>query len=178
VNGVSLMRLIVLLAVLGLGLYGIARMGSAPAPVAQAKRDAPAPQAAPVGGEVARSDESQAVRGLPDSVRRLADQPLTGPSRPMILQEAAIDPAAVQPMQALRAATAAAVSTDQAGTIRRVTANSVNVRGGPSTQNAIVGRLTRGEEVEVLATDPSGWVQVRMQGDGIEGWVAGRLLAD
>lgn len=113
---------------------------------------------------------------MPAAVRRLADQPVTGPSRPVILQEAVIDPAAVQPMKALRAATVAAVATDGAVTIRRVTANSANVRGGPSTQNAVVGRLSRGEEVEVLATDPSGWVQVRLQGDGIEGWVSERLL--
>lgn len=172
VTGVSLMRLIALLGLLGLGFYGFVMMGTGPAPTVRAERPAPAP----TGGEVARADEAQGVRGLPPAVRRLADQPVTGPMQPVILQEAAIDPAAVQPMQALRSATAAAVSTEGKGTIRRVTANSVNVRGGPSTQNAVVGRLTRGEEVEVLATDPSGWVQVRVQGDGVEGWVSAKLL--
>lgn len=173
-TGVSLMRLIALLALLGLGFYGFVMLGTGPAPVVRAERPAPAPAA--TGGEVARADEAQGVRGLPPAVRRLADQPVTGPMQPVILQEAVIDPAAVQPMQALRSAAAAAVSVAPSGTIRRVTANSVNVRGGPSTQNAVVGRLTRGEEVEVLATDPSGWVQVRVQGDGVEGWVSGKLL--
>jgi hypothetical protein len=168
------MRLIALLALLAMGFYGFVTLGTAPGPVVRADRPAPAP--APTGGEVARADEAPVARGLPPAVRRLADQPVTGPMQPVILQEAAIDPAAVQPMQALRSATAAAVSPGAAGTIRRVTANSVNVRGGPSTQNPVVGRLTRGEEVEVLATDPSGWVQVRVQGDGIEGWVSARLL--
>lgn len=173
-TGVSFMRLIMLLAVLGLSGYGIvAGLGtSAPAPRAERQVAAPAPDQP----EVSRSIEAPGPRAMPAAVRRLADQPVTGPSRPVILQEAVIDPAAVQPMKALRAATVAAVATDGAVTIRRVTANSANVRGGPSTQNAVVGRLSRGEEVEVLATDPSGWVQVRLQGDGIEGWVSERLL--
>ncbi len=178
VTGVSLMRLIVLLGLLALGSYGFVTLGQAPAPVARTERPAP-PAAAPAasGGEVARAGETPAVHGLPPAVRRLADQPVTGPARPVILPEAVIDPAAVQPMQARPLAAAKAVPAAVSGTIRRVTANSANVRGGPSTQDAVVGRLTRGDEVEVLATDPSGWVQVRVQGDGVEGWVSGRLLA-
>lgn len=174
-TGVSLMRLIVLLGLLALGLYGFVGLGTVPAPVDRAERPVAAP--APTGGEVARADETQGPHGLPPAVRRLADQPVTGPMHPVILQDAVIDPAAVQPMQALRSATAAVVAVAPSGsTIRRVTANSINVRGGPSTQNPVVGRLARDEEVEVLATDPSGWVLVRVQGDGVEGWVSGRLL--
>lgn len=170
------MRLFLLLGLLGLGLFGVIGLGGAPqnAPRAVA---ADVARPADTGAEVSRATDAPGARGLPPAVRRLADQPVTGPARPVILQEAAIDPDAVQPMQALRAAAAAAsVARDGTATLRRVTANSVNVRGGPSTQNPVVGRLTRGEEVEVLATDPSGWVQVRVQGDGVEGWVSERLL--
>lgn len=175
-TGVSFMRLFLLLGLLGLGAYGLVAGFGPTAPAPRAER--PATQTAPAQDqpEVSRAAEAPGPRALPPAVRRLADQPVTGPARPVILQDAVIDPTAVQPMQALHQATAAAVATGSAGTIRRVTANSVNVRGGPSTQNPVVGRLTRGEEVEVLATDPSGWVQVRLQGDGVEGWVSGRLL--
>lgn len=55
---------------------------------------------------------------------------------------------------------------------------SINVRGGPSTNDAVVGRLTRNEAVQVVAEAADGWVQVRVEGDGIEGYVAARLLTD
>ena len=59
-----------------------------------------------------------------------------------------------------------------------VTARSANVRSGPSTSNAVIGRLSGGEQVMfVIEDDPvSGWNLVRIEGDGVEGYVAARLL--
>jgi uncharacterized protein YgiM (DUF1202 family) len=58
-----------------------------------------------------------------------------------------------------------------------VTANSLNVRSGPSTANPVVDRISRGEEVLVVSDARASWVKIRIEGDGIEGWVARKLLA-
>lgn len=65
----------------------------------------------------------------------------------------------------------------EAGEIYVVTANSVNVRGGPSTANGVVGKLHGGEEVRVLSPIDSDWVEVVIEGDGMRGYVASRFLA-
>ena len=61
---------------------------------------------------------------------------------------------------------------------RYVSATAVNVRQGPSTNDSVIGRLTRGEAVSVVGEVVEGWVQIRIEGDGIEGYVAARLLTD
>lgn len=60
---------------------------------------------------------------------------------------------------------------------RRVDASSLNVRAGPSTSDGVVGRLQEGERVTVVTELDDGWTLVRIEGDGIEGWVASRFLA-
>lgn len=57
-----------------------------------------------------------------------------------------------------------------------VNATSVNVRQGPSTQDAIVGKLDRGDAALVVWTDDTGWSRIRIEGDGVEGYVASRFL--
>jgi uncharacterized protein YgiM (DUF1202 family) len=54
----------------------------------------------------------------------------------------------------------------------------VNVRGGPSTQDAVVGRLTRGEAVMVVWVEDNGWARIRVEGDGIDGYMAMDFLTD
>ena len=63
-----------------------------------------------------------------------------------------------------------------AGHIFTVAASSANVRGGQSTGHPVVGRLARNEDVLVVADPGNGWVQVRIEGDGVNGWMAKRLL--
>lgn len=58
-----------------------------------------------------------------------------------------------------------------------VTAGSVNVRQGPSTDTSVIGKLTAGEAVTVLAAADADWVQIMIEGDGIEGYVAARFLS-
>ncbi len=62
--------------------------------------------------------------------------------------------------------------------VRYVSATAINVRQGPSTNDAVIGRLTRGEAVSIVGDAGDGWVQVRIEGDGIDGFVAARLLAE
>lgn len=62
------------------------------------------------------------------------------------------------------------------GDIRTVSGNRVNVRGGPGTDFGIVSRLVRGDAVEVLQDDGTGWVLMRPVDGDVEGWMADFLL--
>jgi len=57
-----------------------------------------------------------------------------------------------------------------------VDASALHVRFGPSTSDAVVGKLERFEIVTVVSETSDGWAQIRIEGDGIEGWVASRFL--
>ena len=62
--------------------------------------------------------------------------------------------------------------------VRIVSGDRVNVRSGPSTDYEVVGRLTRGVEVEVLDDNGDGWIEMRSL-DGVTfGWMAEFLLRD
>lgn len=72
----------------------------------------------------------------------------------------------------------AAIPTE--GRFLQVTARSANVRSGPGTDFEVVSRLTRGESVLVVAEGdrPDGWALIRIEGDGVEGYIASRLLSE
>jgi hypothetical protein len=63
------------------------------------------------------------------------------------------------------------------GTIWYVSAESVNVRSGPSTDAEILDRLGAGEAALLVAVIDSDWAQIVIQGDGVEGYVALRYLS-
>ena len=63
------------------------------------------------------------------------------------------------------------------GTIWYVTADSVNVRSGPSTEAEVVGRLGSGEAAMLVAPADGDWARIVIQGDGVEGYVALRFLS-
>ncbi len=63
------------------------------------------------------------------------------------------------------------------GSVWVVQATSVNVRQGPSTDTSVVGKLSAGEAVTVIAQADADWVQIMIEGDGVEGYVAARFLA-
>ena len=64
------------------------------------------------------------------------------------------------------------------GTLFTVASRQVNVRQGPGKSFAVVGSLTKGEQVlVVLEENPvKGWSRVRLEGDGMEGYIASSLL--
>lgn len=73
----------------------------------------------------------------------------------------------------------AAVQTPDAATlqdVRYVTGRSVNVRGGPSTAEGVVAKLTRGEAVNVVWIEDNGWARIRVEGDGIDGYMSADFL--
>ncbi len=78
-------------------------------------------------------------------------------------------------MDAVEEAPAAPVAAS--GDIWYVTASSVNVRQGPSTDASVVDKLSRGEAVAVSFEEGSEWAHVRIEGDGLEGYVALRFLS-
>lgn len=61
--------------------------------------------------------------------------------------------------------------------LREVTGNRVNMRNGPGTDYSIVGRLERGDEVEVLAEPGNGWLKLRVSDSGRIGWMADFLVS-
>ncbi|NIY79052.1 SH3 domain-containing protein [Celeribacter sp. HF31] len=62
--------------------------------------------------------------------------------------------------------------------LREVTASRVNVRSGPSTANPVMGQVVRTEIVRVISPEENGWVKISVEGDGVEGYMAARFLAD
>lgn len=57
-----------------------------------------------------------------------------------------------------------------------VTGERVNVRQGPTTSAAVVDQVVYAEAVEVLTEPDNGWVMIRIEGDGVEGYMANRFL--
>lgn len=64
------------------------------------------------------------------------------------------------------------------GLLYTVAAVQANVRGGPGRTFAVLDSLHRGEQVLVILEDQplEGWTRVRIEGDGVEGYVSTRLL--
>lgn len=62
--------------------------------------------------------------------------------------------------------------------LRWVAVERANVRADASKTAQVTARIEQGEAVSVLWTDPSGWARVRIEGDGIDGYVHESLLTD
>ncbi|MFU8865889.1 MAG: SH3 domain-containing protein [Rhodobacterales bacterium] len=61
--------------------------------------------------------------------------------------------------------------------LRRITGTSVNMRAGPGTGYGVMGRVTRGTEVEVLESYNAGWLRLRVVDGSSVGWVAASLVS-
>lgn len=57
-----------------------------------------------------------------------------------------------------------------------VAANRVNVRSGPSTDDPVLDTVRRDEAVLVVSDGGAEWVEIRIEGDGVTGYVAARYL--
>ncbi|WP_299852135.1 SH3 domain-containing protein [uncultured Roseovarius sp.] len=60
--------------------------------------------------------------------------------------------------------------------LRLVTGTSVNMRDGPSTFYLAIGRLTKGDEIEVLENPGEGWLKIRVARTEQVGWMADWLV--
>jgi len=59
-----------------------------------------------------------------------------------------------------------------------VTGSRVNVREGPSTDYAILGKVIYGDAAEVISDPNAEWVKIRIEGDGVEGFIVKRFMAE
>ena len=58
-----------------------------------------------------------------------------------------------------------------------VTATSMNLRGGPSTQNAVVGKLKRGDIVTPTGAEENGWLPVLLADGRTRGYASAKFLS-
>jgi hypothetical protein len=59
--------------------------------------------------------------------------------------------------------------------------SALNIRSGPSTRHAVVGKAQNGEVMQnrgCRMTGPDRWCSIRADGSGVQGWVAGRYLVE
>lgn len=132
-----------------------------------------------IGGE----DKGQTRQGLADAGPVTATvAPQVTPAAPVL---ANFTPVKVQTQRSAPIAgafvtdTVAEVAVATGTTpVMYVSGKSVNVRGGPSTDYEVVGRLSYAEAVTVVSAEQDGWVQIRIEGDGIDGFIAARLLSN
>ena len=115
--------------------------------------------------------ETPAVAPLPAPAPEIA---------PVTLTEAAFVPEAPLMVAPAVAESAAPVTEEATGLLMVVNTKSVNVREGPGKDFSVVDRLVRGESVLVVVQGegPDGWSLIRIEGDGVEGYVASRLLTE
>lgn len=90
---------------------------------------------------------------------------------------AAPTPAITATLSAATRAAAPAHAEVSLADIRRVLVKSVNIRRGPSVDEKVLDRLGRDEEVLVVGEAGDGWLHVRIEGDGIDGFVLGEFLS-
>jgi Bacterial SH3 domain len=83
-----------------------------------------------------------------------------------------VEPAAVEP------AVEPAAAAEPAKSVWFVTASSVNVREGPGKTYGVLGKLTRGDAATLVWADDTGWARIRIEGDGIEGFVSTEFLSE
>lgn len=107
--------------------------------------------------------------GLPDAL----PVPVAFATSPRLITQ----PAAPKAVPAAIVAAAPAAPTEEAK-VMYVSGRSVNVRGGPSTRTAVVGKLTRGEAVSVIWVESNGWARIRIEGDGEDGYISASFLTE
>lgn len=169
-----MVRLFSLVVILLGAFFGLSAFYGAPSVAPQeqaavAEKVDPAPAPAPVAAIRVASQSAP----LPASVERLTGSAASGPQ---ILEHVAPSEAMVQ-LAAAGEVRAALSDAALPGHYAQVTATSANVRGGPSTRDPVVGRLMRGDEVSVIGDHGNGWLLIRIEGDGMEGWISARLLS-
>jgi Bacterial SH3 domain len=135
----------------------VAEVTPAPAPVPVLVAAAPAAPAAP-SADVAPVDTPVTVAPVttPETAAEIADMVFS-------LANYGDQPVSDQTVTA---------SSENVGNIGYVDAEQVNVREGPGTDNPVLTRLGRGEAVTIVATDAGGWARIRIEGDGIEGYIS------
>ena len=69
-----------------------------------------------------------------------------------------------------------AIATLPARPRATVSGSRVNLRNGPGTRYAVLGRLTLGDAAEILRENGNGWTKIRVIDSGRIGWMSSRFL--
>ncbi len=153
--------------------------GPAAAPVVVVADSAEAQPAAPV---VAVPDQAQRILPMPQD--NAATQPSPMPTAVELAEQALLQtasiPIEIETDTVTETVTDTATATDLPAnvTLRWVAVESANVRAQPGRYGAIAGRVERNDVVQVLWMEDNGWARIRMEGDGVDGFVFGDLLTD
>jgi uncharacterized protein YgiM (DUF1202 family) len=147
------------------GAHDIAALAPLPAPAAEAAETVPVAVRGGAAAPQAQPAEATAVAYSPPPAATVQ-----GLQNGLTLALPLADPAAAD----LAPAPSGAEPEPPTG---YVIGSNVNVREGPSASTAVLDRLARGEAVTVLGEGAPGWSLIRIEGDGIEGYIANRYLA-
>ena len=124
-------------------------------------------QVEPVSAPVAEAVDVEQPAARPDILQGVALASVAAPVEPMPIPEPAVEAVAEPEPEP-----APVVEPD----LRFVDGDRVNLRGGPGTDYAVVGKLLRDDMVEVLKDEGNGWLHLRVSATGDEGWMADWLL--
>ena len=124
-------------------------------------------QVEPVSAPVAEVVDVEQPAAQPDILQGVALASVAAPVEPMPIPEPAVEAVAEPEPEP-----APVVEPD----LRFVDGDRVNLRGGPGTDYAVVGKLLRDDMVEVLKDEGNGWLHLRVSATGDEGWMADWLL--
>jgi hypothetical protein len=160
------------------GAYTVAALQDAPADDRTPAADPVATPAAPLSLQPAAAPE--AAPAADPQASRVTQAAFTPASEGDPALQAGLTLSLPLVDEAVATQTAAAPIAAEPAPLRisRVLGSTVNVREGPSAKTAVLDRLARDELVTVISTDGSGWSMVRIEGDGVEGYIATRYLSD
>ncbi|HBQ36199.1 MAG TPA: hypothetical protein DD729_05080 [Rhodobacteraceae bacterium] len=68
--------------------------------------------------------------------------------------------------------------TEQKRIVWYITGTRVNVREGPSTSYAVLDKVAYGEAFEVVSDPNADWIKIRIEGDGVEGYIVKRFTTE
>ncbi|WP_292285205.1 SH3 domain-containing protein [Marivita sp.] len=169
-------------AFMGVGFYEMSggsdfQPGETTVEVFADPRQAPE-QARPEPSRVARADTTATRLTEIAPIRVVATpsgtgaKPTSAPDSPEPDRETLVDTA---PEPEVPADTQA-VLEEAAPDLRFVDGDRVNMRGGPGTDYAVIGKLQRNDMVEVIEDEGDGWLRLRETLTGNEGWIADWLV--
>lgn len=137
--------------------------------LAKAEQDAPK-------SIVARASSNDTTK-----IATLATQKRTAEPAGMVLSTkvaALVAPEATPVLSTEPAAELVAVAQTVQPILRQVIAKRVNVRSGPSTDFDVLDQVVRGEITMVISDPNAEWVKIRIEGAGVEGYLAARFLTE
>lgn len=123
--------------------------------------------------------QAKAEKAAADIVATAPEAPVPAEDMPAPIVAAAFVPEKPL-MSAPEAVETPAPDAPEEGKLFYIAAANANVREGPGKDHAVIERLPKGEAVLVMSygEGPEGWSLIRIEGDGLQGYVASRLLTE